>query len=544
MAGVRGQGGRVTLQMKGRIMSKLQRYLILPARGLQATPENTSTESRDFLINIAGGSSAALSTSLRNIVTAGARVRGVGLKPTAGGKRSPDFKVVESLHEDGVKLVNATPEMIAAMRFEQPGLRVAPEVFYSPARFRPRLRKRVKKAAATTGIKRKLVVTVTRGDTNKPVKGAYVVAFTNFEDREGVDGTTSAAGAVTLASVGTQKFERLYVMHEMPGLWSYYASNVGTKGVLKVSLRRLDLSVMDSLRHFHAAVPVKDGDGAGVSVGVIDSGVALDHPDLQVKGGLGCVPGEDENDWGAYGSHGTHVAGIIAGRGKSPTGMRGMAPGATIYSYRVFGNDPENSGSNFALVKAVERGIKDECDLLNMSLGYDPDENGMPQIDVAVQEAIREAHKRGVLVIAAAGNDGRKAVNFPAIDDLVVAVSALGRIGTFPVESSETADILAPFGADKKDFVAAFSNIGTELDAAGAGVGVVSTVPGGYAPMSGTSMACPAVTGVLARLLAKNPGVLGMKRDSNRADAMKALLFAHSKSIGFGVGFEGKGLPT
>jgi subtilisin len=61
--------------------------------------------------------------------------------------------------------------------------------------------------------------------------------------------------------------------------------------------------------------------------------------------------------------------------------------------------------------------------------------------------------------------------------------------------------------------------------------------------MSGTSMACPAVTGVLARLLANSPAVLNMTRDANRADAIKALLFAQAQSLGLGVTNEGKGLP-
>ena len=92
--------------------------------------------------------------------------------------------------------------------------------------------------------------------------------------------------------------------------------------------------------------------------------------------------------------------------------------------------------------------------------------------------------------------------------------------------------------------MAAFSNVGAALDVTGAGVGVVSTVPAGHAPMSGTSMACPAVTGVRARLLANTPAVRNAPRDANRADAIKTLLFAHAQSLGLGVLNEGKGLPT
>ena len=525
------------------IMADPKRYLILPARGLQATAENAGTEARDFLISLNAGGAAILRTRLQKTVTAGASaMRGVGKKLKAEKAQKSAFEIVSSLNEDGVKLVSATPEMIAAMRFDQPGLRVVPEAFCSPARAVVRLLKTVTKtAAAATAVQRKLKITVIRSDTQQPVSGVDIIGFTNFEQRQGVQGVTSASGKVTLTVSGSLKFQRLYAQHEKIGLWSFLGKNVSTDGALIITLQALNLSNVDSLRHFHGLG--QDADGTGVKVGVIDSGIALNHPDLRVSGGLGCVPGEPESDFGPQGGiHGSHVAGTIAGRGKSPTGMRGQAPNAEIFSYRVFGKTA-SSGSNFALVKAIQRGIADGCDLLNMSLSFDADANGVPQIDAAVQEAIREAHQKGVLVIAAAGNDGRRPVAYPAMDDMVVAVSAMGRKGTFPVKSSETGDVLAPFGADPKDFLAAFSNVGTELDVTGSGVGVVSTVPGGYMPMSGTSMACPAVTGVLARLLANTPAVLNMQRTSNRTDAIKALLFSHAQTLGFDLKFEGKGLP-
>jgi subtilisin len=525
-------------------MPKPQRYLILPIRGLQATPATASVHS--FLTGLVSAAAARpLRSRLFETVAAGAaalprNARSVKPKVTAEA-----FQLVSSMQENGVKLVSATPEMAAAIRYEQPGLRVVPEIFYRPARFELRLRSKAARAlAGRAAVQRKLEVTVVRADTGDPVAGVDVIGFTDFAAREGNQGLTKANGKVTLTAPGSAKtYERLYVQHELPGLWSFLANKVDTKGNLQVALRPLDLAAGDSLRHFHDIGA--DGAGTGVRVGVIDSGVALSHPDLVVSGGFGCVPDEPETDWGPTGgSHGSHVAGTIAGRGAAPTGVRGIAPGVELFSYRVFGQT-ESSGSNFAIVKAVQQGIADGCHLLNMSLGFDADENtGLPQVDEAVQEALRQANERGIVVVVAAGNDGRKPVNYPAFDDLAIAVSAVGRKGTFPAESGENGDVMAPYGADPKDFVAAFSNIGTELDVTGAGVGVVSTVPPqGYAPMSGTSMACPAVTGVLARLLSENPAVLKMAPDSNRAVAIKKLLFDRAQTLGFKLELEGKGLP-
>jgi subtilisin family serine protease len=119
----------------------------------------------------------------------------------------------------------------------------------------------------------------------------------------------------------------------------------------------------------------------------------------------------------------------------------------------------------------------------------------------------------------------------------------MGRKGTFPSGSVEWGDVRAPYGTDRKDFVAAFSNVGSDIDLVGPGVGVISTVPGGHATLSGTSMACPAVTGAAARILSGHADVLGMTRDQARSDAIAHLLMTSGVLRGFGATFEGHGLP-
>jgi subtilisin len=107
--------------------------------------------------------------------------------------------------------------------------------------------------------------------------------------------------------------------------------------------------------------------------------------------------------------------------------------------------------------------------------------------DEATHSAIADAGAKGALVIAASGNDGRAPVSFPAADSLALAVSALGRKGTFPAGTTETGDAAAPYGKDKANFIAAFSNVGPEISLTGPGVGIISTFPNNkYAVMDGS----------------------------------------------------------
>jgi subtilisin len=232
--------------------------------------------------------------------------------------------------------------------------------------------------------------------------------------------------------------------------------------------------------------------------------------------------------------HGSHVAGIIASRGGGADGVRGIAPGVRLRSYRVFGKGAEGA-SNFAIAKAIDRAVSDGCDLINMSLGGGPK-------DEATHSAITDARAAGVLVFAATGNDDRSPVSFPAAESLALAVSAMGRKGTFPAGTTEFGDIAPPAGADKADFIASFSNVGPEVDFTGPGVGVISTVPTDlWAVMDGTSMACPAVTGAAAKLLATQPAILAMPRDEARSDAMAKAIFDAAVSMGFPPTMQGQG---
>jgi subtilisin len=492
-------------------MSGAQQFIVLPTRGMRAGAEH-----------------AALAGFLNSMHVATASRTAFNVRGAPG----LTVRVLDSIHEDGAKLVEIAPEAMVALRTQQPGLRLVPVVYYRPAvvpRFAAASTPRT--AARTTAATIKLRV-VSKADGG-PVAGAMVVAFTDFAHRVGAQGTTNSKGEVSLRlGAASKKLQRLYVYPER-GFWSGLRKGLTVTSGTQIGLEPVQPSFTDCLRHFYGEAP--DGTGSGVTVGVIDTGSGP-HPDLQIEGGVNTVLGESPNDFGDNGEgHGTHVAGIIAARGLPPRGLRGLAPGVTLRSYRVFGKN-KPSASNFAIAKAIDQAVTDQCDLINMSLG-----GGAP--DEATRVAIEDARAQGTLAIVAAGNDDRSPVSFPASDALAIAVSALGRKGTFPKGTTESGDVAAPFGTDKNNFVAGFSNIGLEIDLIGSGVGILSTVPGGYGPMSGTSMACPAVTGFAARLLARRADIRNMPRGPARSDAVAQALFEAATPLGFAPKFEGHGLP-
>jgi subtilisin family serine protease len=313
--------------------------------------------------------------------------------------------------------------------------------------------------------------------------------------------------------------------------WSFWKKDVQLTEGDQIQLQPIKLTFADCKRFFYGEAD--ENAGAGVRVGVVDSGVGP-HPDLVVTSGLCTVLNDDAHDFADIEQHGTHVAGIIAARGQAPNGIRGVAPAVDLLAYRVFWKGAQLA-SSYPIVKAIEQAVQDQCDLINMSLGGgDPDEG--------LEKAIVHAYEHGTIVFVASGNDGRQKVCFPASFSLSVAVGAMGRRGTFPANTTDRPNIMSPFGTDSKDFVAAFSNIGPEIDLMAPGVGVLSTVPGGgYAAMSGTSMACPMATGLAACLLADRPDLLALPRDSARSEAMLQFVCSQAKTFGFEAIFEGLG---
>ncbi|WP_436374137.1 S8 family serine peptidase [Cytobacillus sp. BC1816] len=142
--------------------------------------------------------------------------------------------------------------------------------------------------------------------------------------------------------------------------------------------------------------------GKGVKVGVIDTGIDYNHPDLRRSygGGHDLVdndkdPMETKAARGQGTLHGTHVAGIIAANGR----IQGVAPEATIIAYRALG--PGGSGTTEQVIAAIEQAIKDKVDVLNLSLG-----NNVNGPDLPISMALNKAVEKGITAVTSSGNSG------------------------------------------------------------------------------------------------------------------------------------------
>jgi subtilisin family serine protease len=485
-------------------------YILLPIQGIRAPAASVE---------------AAAGRFLRKLTMRMGPLRPLRVTEAPG----VELRLLDSVSEYGAKLVEIAPVALSALRARQPGLRLVPLAFYRPT-VAPRLRVETRAVPAKDAVAVRLRI-VSR-ENRTPVAGALVVAFTDFEQRIGAQGWTNAKGEVKLAlGCASVKLQRLYVYPERD-FWPVLRKSITVDSDTRITLVPLSLDYMDCLRHFYgAASPTA---GRGITVAVVDTGIA-EHPDLDVDGGENTVVGEEESEFGDNGKgHGTHVAGIIAARGQPPEGFRGLAPAVKLRSYRVFGQDSD-SATNYAITKALDRAVEDGCDLINLSLGGGP-------ADEAIESAVQYARSRGSLVIAAAGNERRQPVSFPASYSLSLAVSAMGRKGTFPPGTTQSAEVASPYGTDKKNFVAAFSNVGPELDLTAPGVGIISTYPGGYAALDGTSMACPAAVGSAAAFLSRKPKLLDLPRDAARSEAMARAVLGRAETLGFGSLYEGRGM--
>ncbi|WP_047983941.1 S8 family serine peptidase [Ornithinibacillus californiensis] len=171
--------------------------------------------------------------------------------------------------------------------------------------------------------------------------------------------------------------------------------------------------------------------GEGITVGVVDTGIDYNHPDLQLNyaGGYDLVdldedPMETTETEGAPTNHGSHVAGIIAANGS----LQGVAPSAEIRAYRALG--PGGSGTSVQVIAAMEQAVKDGVDIINLSLG-----NSVNGPDYPTSVAVNRAADLGIAVVIANGNSGPNnwTVGAPATAANALAVGAFANSQTIPM---------------------------------------------------------------------------------------------------------------
>lgn len=340
------------------------------------------------------------------------------------------------------------------------------------------------------------------------VAGQYVVVL---DDNTTVAGAMAHAEHGYGASVDDVYTSALhgYAAHLSPAQAAALAKDPGVAYVEADTRVRATVQKLPSgIRRVHANksptahIDRKDR-RVNVDVAVIDSGVALNHPDLNVfrRGAKNCsgagLSARDRN------GHGTHVSGTI-GALDNRRGVVGVAPGARIWPVRVLNAQGAGTLSDVLCgIDYVTRHAR-QIEVANLSFGGPgvDDGNCGNTIRDAEHRAICASVRAGVTYVVAAGNESANAaLSSPANYDEVITVSALADFnGRFGRRARPTCL------RDVDDTFANFSNFGRDVDVIAPGVCIRSTWPGGrYRTLSGTSMATPHVTGAAALFLTRHP---------------------------------------
>jgi type VII secretion-associated serine protease mycosin len=219
--------------------------------------------------------------------------------------------------------------------------------------------------------------------------------------------------------------------------------------------------------------------GNNIVIAVLDTGVDGSHPDMgnKVLPGYNAVTETDQAS--DVNGHGTAVAGLIAARTDNETGIAGMCWGCSILPVKVL--NERGSGSDFVVARGIRWATDAGARIINLSLGGTGDTH-------VLREAVEYAHSRGVVVVAATGNERQKGnpISYPAAYPQVLAVGGTGNTDT----------------------ITGFSNTGDYVDIAAPSVGLWTTIVSDdrdYGPPNGTSFSSPYVAGVAALVFSLRP---------------------------------------
>jgi len=235
-----------------------------------------------------------------------------------------------------------------------------------------------------------------------------------------------------------------------------------------------------------------NGDGdSEIEVAIIDTGVDRDHPDLatNIKWGISVLNGRITENFDDINGHGTHVTGTIAAL-YNDIGVVGVAPGVEVYMIKALNNGGMGRWSD--LIIAIDIAVKGPDGVIDADgdgvIVGDPEDDAPEVISMSLggsdpppelHDIIKAAYVYGIVIVAAAGNVGADTPSYPAAYPEVIAVGAVDENATVPDWSNRNPEVAAP------------------------GVDILSTYPDDtYETLSGTSMATPHVSGIVALIQA------------------------------------------
>lgn len=364
-------------------------------------------------------------------------------------------------------------------------------------------------------LERRIVLDAVGADATPAELRSYIVVLND-------DVAEPAEIAQSLASANRGKVGFIYE-HALKGFSAYLPASaiealsknsqikyIEPDGVMHASAQTLPTGVdrIDADTNPTAGIDNNPG-SLDVDVAIIDTGIDIDHPDLNVVGGAYAEEGggppwarsvsmvEDPAKYNDGNGHGSHVAGTVAAI-DNEIGAVGVAPGARLWAVKVLEDNGSGSygqviaGADWVAATRTDTDPNNDIEVANASLGG--------SFSQSVNDAFKGMVDLGIFVAVAAGNNGANAGSYsPASEPSVITVSAAvdtdGAPGGFGTDSS--------YGPD--DTLASFSNYGSVVDIAAPGVSIFSTwKDGGYNTISGTSMASPHVAGAAALYIAEN----------------------------------------
>lgn len=259
--------------------------------------------------------------------------------------------------------------------------------------------------------------------------------------------------------------------------------------------------------------------GKGVLVGVLDTGIDAEHPDLKGKvphwAEFDSIGNQVDSDPHDSDEHGTHCAGTIVGGRESGRAI-GVAPEAKIAAGLVL--DGENGGSDAQVLAGIDWAVEKGVDVLSMSLGGLVFDSSTPP---TYTEAILSCIEAGIPVVAAIGNEGEQTTGSPGNDMFALSVGAVDHANRVAGFSGGRTQILFESDFIQSQFLPLPYS---KPEVSAPGVSILSSVPGGdWKAFNGTSMATPHVAGAIALLLSATK-IRDLESGSQLAFAIRDLI--------------------